>query len=303
MESRGVELPDHLWSEPLEKTFTFRNAGTGDLYVSVEKTSCGCTAAVVSDAAVPAGGSGRVRLTYTPNPKDKQLGERTFTAYLKSNDPRASLVVLEMKCRMTDTVAAAPEALEFGGAGTLPLTITCYHWNGPRKVLSIEPSSGDVVLRALPVEEEGTLTRYRYDATLGNVEPGKTFRASIVVRTDSPEVPVLEIPVRAEPPSRLDVTPPKLLFGAVRAGKPVTRKVMLKPNDPKCVPVRVVSEDPRVRAALEPGAGGTYALVATFELPGAGKVTEKVKSFVEVLDGEGRTVGNVEVFALLSAVE
>ena len=48
----------------VEHTFSFRNTGDAPLTVEKVRSSCGCTAALVSATLIPPGGKGEIRTTF-----------------------------------------------------------------------------------------------------------------------------------------------------------------------------------------------------------------------------------------------
>jgi hypothetical protein len=307
VEEPSILLRESLWSEPVTHAYELRNTGTEDLHVKVAKTSCGCTAAVLSNAAIPPGGTAKVELTYTPEPKKKQVGERSYSANLSTDDPAHPDLFLEMRFRLTDVVAAVPEALNFaaGAPSSQTLDIVCHHWNGPRKVLSAEATSPELSLRPLPAQEEdGKRTRYRYEVTYTPAESGRALRAGITLHTDSPEMPLLEVPVRTESVSCLIATPASLLFGAVHPGPVLTKSLTLTSKDPKAVPALAKAADPRIQVTLEPlPQPGQYRLTARLQPPPNQGAAEKLKTSIDILDRDNRVLGEISLFALLMPPE
>jgi hypothetical protein len=77
---------------PVEKVFTVKNVGTKELDISNVTSSCGCTAALISDKKLAPGAEGQLRVTYDPR-VNKDAG-KPITRYVDilSNDPAAKQV-------------------------------------------------------------------------------------------------------------------------------------------------------------------------------------------------------------------
>lgn len=63
-----------------------RNAGKGDLKIEAVSTSCGCTSAEVQPQVIPAGGEGRLLITYDSG-THPDSGPVQRHIYIASNDP------------------------------------------------------------------------------------------------------------------------------------------------------------------------------------------------------------------------
>ncbi len=73
-----------------EVLFKFRNTGTADLYISTVETSCGCTTPDWSQAPVPPGGTGLIRVRLDT---EEYSGNKTETVTVLSNATQSKLVL------------------------------------------------------------------------------------------------------------------------------------------------------------------------------------------------------------------
>lgn len=69
----------------LDYTFTFENRGTLTLQIKDVKTSCGCTAAVVSESSIKPGQSGSIKVEFDTK---NRSGRNSKTITVVSNDPK-----------------------------------------------------------------------------------------------------------------------------------------------------------------------------------------------------------------------
>jgi hypothetical protein len=79
--------------EDLVHEFVFKNDGDAPLHVKNVETSCGCTAALVSDKTVEPGKSGKIKITFSTR---GYSGEVTRFAYVESDDPASPRVQLKV---------------------------------------------------------------------------------------------------------------------------------------------------------------------------------------------------------------
>jgi hypothetical protein len=94
------EIPE---GESLEHVFTFRNTGNENLLISRVRTSCGCTAALLSASEVPPGAQGNVLATFSSR---RFRGAVEKTIYLHTNDPRQSAATLRLRGTVLPQVAS-----------------------------------------------------------------------------------------------------------------------------------------------------------------------------------------------------
>lgn len=87
-----VEFRENSWNfgpikqgEVVEHEFVFRNAGNALLVIKKVSTSCGCTAALVSQKEIAPGKEGRIKVTFDSR---GYFGKVRKYIYVESNDPK-----------------------------------------------------------------------------------------------------------------------------------------------------------------------------------------------------------------------
>ena len=78
-------------TDKVEHDFIIENVGSGVLEIQDASASCGCTAAVVADTSVDAGGSTTIRVSYDPRVNSEFGKFVTKQIRIKSNDPLVPL--------------------------------------------------------------------------------------------------------------------------------------------------------------------------------------------------------------------
>jgi hypothetical protein len=76
------------------RTLNFSNTGDDTLQITDIRTTCGCTAAIVSSEKIPPGKSGRIEVTFNSN---TYTGKVTRLVRVHSNDPSNQIVTLTVK--------------------------------------------------------------------------------------------------------------------------------------------------------------------------------------------------------------
>lgn len=94
----GSVSPD----QKVEKTFEVVNPGTKELLIEDVSSSCGCTAALVSDSKVAPGGKAQLRVTYDPRVNKDKGTYITRKVRVKSNDPAAPLAEFSISANVAN---------------------------------------------------------------------------------------------------------------------------------------------------------------------------------------------------------
>jgi hypothetical protein len=77
--------------------FVFTNEGDDTLMIEKVSTTCGCTAALVSDRSIPPGKSGKIEVKFDSRGYGGQV---TKIVYVQSNDPKEAQRALEIKAQV-----------------------------------------------------------------------------------------------------------------------------------------------------------------------------------------------------------
>ena len=181
--------------EKVEKVFRFANRGDATLTIDRVRTSCGCTAVLLSATRLEPGESGEVRAVFDST---RFAGEVLKTIYVNSNDSLQPLLQLTIKGSVRQEVQITPPLADLGliqpaRAKEVAIVLT-NQGIAPLKVVGTEVLAPDlsVALSAeeIPAGQSLTLTL--------RAEPkeGRTrLNGYVIVKTDSQRIPELRIPV------------------------------------------------------------------------------------------------------------
>ncbi|MDH3999595.1 MAG: DUF1573 domain-containing protein, partial [Desulfuromonadales bacterium] len=97
--------------DKVKHSFVFTNAGDEDLQIKRTRSSCGCTAALVSNKTLAPGESGEVQATFDST---RFGGDITKTITLYSNDPVMSTLKLFIKAHVLKPLVVNPDRVNFG---------------------------------------------------------------------------------------------------------------------------------------------------------------------------------------------
>jgi hypothetical protein len=268
--------------EQVTHMFRFTNQGGQELRVESVKTSCGCTAAVISEEVLPPGKEGTISATFDTT---HFSGEKAKGISVYSNDPLQPVTTLTLQGEITIEVAADPAQLYLGRLRRREeitrSTDVLYDAQKPIDIVKIENSHPSLSVQAEDFSTEGKkgkklIVTLKKDAPLGRLND------QIVVTTTSQKKPVLEIPVFGSVEGDMLVLPPQVSFGVVRRGESKTQEISIKNRGSKPVQVvRVQNSAPEVVAELTPvKQGEEYRL--TLRTKGESKL--------------GRIQGEVQIF-------
>ena len=184
--------------ERVEHVYHFRNTGDAPLKIEKVRSSCGCTAALVSAEMIDPGERGEVKASFDST---RFRGKVTKTVYLYTNNPAQRETRFTLSGEVLAKLTAAPDLLVFdhlapGREGNATLTIT----NQGRERLQLEEPKTSIAELTANLEgttlEPGATTRL-----LVKVVPREgvnRFSGYVFIRGSGPQAPELRIPVQAQ---------------------------------------------------------------------------------------------------------
>jgi len=179
----------------IEHTFRFRNAGDATLVVDKVRSSCGCTAALLSSQQIPPGGAGEIRTTFDSG---RFRGAVVKTVYLYVNDPQQPVAQFHLRGTVKPELVMSPEQADFGRlipgrSAEVRITLTN---QGDQEITLSTPETTSPELQAeltgsqLPVGNSVQLV------VKAKAREGKPrLSGYVMIKTSSSLVPELRLPV------------------------------------------------------------------------------------------------------------
>ena len=96
--------------EIVRKVLTLKNTGKTNITIKSVSTSCGCTAALISDSALAPGKETKVRIEFNPT---GYIGEVTKYIYIVSSDPQNQLTTVKMTGYIAYALQPTPSYIVF----------------------------------------------------------------------------------------------------------------------------------------------------------------------------------------------
>ena len=135
VETPSFNFGEIFQGEKVPHVFEFTNQGDEVLKIDRVRSSCGCTAVLVSKKNIPPGGKGELKANFD---SARFRGNITKTIYIYSNDPVRQTMQLHIKGSVKEIVAVEPLQINFGKveAGK-PVTSTVVLRNQGKETLEL----------------------------------------------------------------------------------------------------------------------------------------------------------------------
>lgn len=202
--------------DTLVHSFPFKNVGSEPLRIKKVRSSCRCTSVLVSEREVPPGGEGQVKVIFYSGAR-AGLGRITEKVMVMSNDryePRISLV---LRGKVKPILTIIPQRIDYGDIEVSePIRRTLIvvdYGDTSLKVTGVGTSSPYIKARLDSVGSKEN--RYRIEVTLAPNVPVGRLSERLVVHTNSPRMPVVEVPIEGNVVGKVRVYPGWFFFGAV----------------------------------------------------------------------------------------
>jgi len=183
--------------EKVLHAFEFVNAGQDPLLIDRVRSSCGCTAVLLSDKNLAPGAKGQVQANFDST---RFRGTVSKTIYLYSNDPAKPVMQLKIKGEVIEIIAVEPEQVNFGTvAGDQSLVSKVVLRNQGEKPLTLGPPS--TTAAELQAEMSKTILAKGEEVSIElmlSPKPGTVrFSGYVLVPVDGVPKNQLRIPVYA----------------------------------------------------------------------------------------------------------
>jgi hypothetical protein len=176
----------------LVRTFQITNTGDQPLLISQVRTSCGCTAALLSDSLIEPGHKSEIKVDFNPS---GYVGDVTKYIYVMSNDPANQMTTLQLKMHISYALRSNPDFIIFpnpvvGKPDTSAVTLTNIS-NETVEITGVETNSEEISSHvdetSLKPNESTRLQLYLVGEKAG------PFYGEIIVHTSSKLQPTLAV--------------------------------------------------------------------------------------------------------------
>jgi hypothetical protein len=121
VETPSFNFGEIFQGEKVPHVFEFTNQGDEVLKIDRVRSSCGCTAVLVSEKNIPPGGKGELKANFD---SARFRGNISKTIYIYSNDPVRPTMQFHLKGNVLEIVAVEPAQINFGRVEAANLVTT-----------------------------------------------------------------------------------------------------------------------------------------------------------------------------------
>lgn len=214
--------------EKVDHIFKFENRGKSVLKVNKVKTSCGCTAAILTNDSVPPGKTGEIKANFRSG---NYRGKVTKSVTVFSNDPNSPITKLTISGEIIQEIFADPRNIDFGPVylgQNQEKTVTVKSQTGASFKIEKTTSSNKFVNSSLTKDNNG---EYALKVTLNEGLKMGRFSGSIQLKTDNKKQPKIKIPFFGEIIGDITTYPKRIYYGTVKKGEELTQKIFVKINN------------------------------------------------------------------------
>jgi hypothetical protein len=213
--------------EKVKHIYKFENRGKSILEINKVKSSCGCTAVILTDKNVPPGKTGEIKATFNSG---SYRGNVKKTITVASNDPNSPTYRLSISGEIIEEISAKPHKINFGSiyiGEEIDKTITIKSLTESNFNIK-EVTSSKTFVNASIVEKNDE--EYKIKVALKDNNQMGRFSGNIHMETDSPRQPKIQVPFFGEIIGDITTFPKRIYYGTVTRGKEVTQKLFVKIN-------------------------------------------------------------------------
>lgn len=229
--------------EIVEHGFKFKNHGSGELIITGVKSSCGCTAALVSKSNLLKGEDGEVKIKFNPG---RFIGRVTKSVTVNSNDPENPTYKLTITGEIIEEVCVNPKQINFGiirkgDSCTRNIEVkTTPELN--IEVKKVESPNPYITITQNKTAENNI---YNYQVSIGKYDYIGKFNGIVFIYTSSNRQERIDIPFSGEVVGDVTFYPEILSFGNIKKNQDVNRTVIVNFVN-KDVKIEKIEADPSV---------------------------------------------------------
>jgi len=222
-----------VWEgEKAVHSFTFKNTGSGTLRINKVRTSCGCTAALLSRKEIEPGDKGEIRAEFNTR---RYRGDQRKQIYVSCNDPEQPTVRLALEAKVIAAAYLSPRSLHFRGIR---------RGEGASRVIRLVKEVPDLTINGIETIPEFFQARrlegepsksgretVEIEVALDPGTPPGRQQGKLTVRTDHPRFRKLEATLLAVVEGSVEYSPRALFFDQVDQEQRKVKKVSLSRKD------------------------------------------------------------------------
>jgi Protein of unknown function (DUF1573) len=213
----------------LQHPFRLVNKTKTTVSIANVRVSCGCvTATALKGTLAP----GEETAVVAQMDTRRFSGAKTVTIYVQFDRPAWEEVRLWVQANSRDDVSVTPDAIVFGRTkrGSTPTSTVnvTFLGNSGSQITDIQSDTNYVQTSLKELSRQESEVSYQLTATIRPDTPVGKWYTDVWLQTNNPGMPRLRVPLTVEIESALSISPPKVQFGAVKAGSEAERRVIIR---------------------------------------------------------------------------
>lgn len=194
-ENPDVTFDPVYQGEKVVQVFHFSNQGGEPLLIEQVKSSCGCTAALVSSREIPPGGSGEVSATFDST---RFRGNVAKTVYVYTNDPMQKVTQLHLRGTVKQEFELSENRLVIGplavgGEGEATLVVTSRSTE-PLLIKDVRTTLREVTA-SLPQQELAPGSEVSIQVKVKLAPESRDVNGYLLIATNSSRLPDIRVPL------------------------------------------------------------------------------------------------------------
>jgi hypothetical protein len=213
----------------LEHTFRVVNNTRGTVNIARLRVSCGCVTAVALKGQLEPGESTHIvaRMDTT-----RFTGLRSVTIYVQFDQPAFEEVRLWVQANGRNDFSITPDTLAFGqlkrGGSPTASVLLSFFGNTDTQVTEAKCESNYIQPRVQEVRRTESEVTYQVTAQLRADAPVGKWYTDVWVKTNTPGVPPIRVPLTVEIESALSVNPETVTLGPIKTQTEGERRVIVR---------------------------------------------------------------------------
>lgn len=215
--------------QTLNRDFKITNVGDQPLEIAIERTTCGCTAAILSATRFLPGSSGIVSVTTTTR---SAPGKREESAILTTNDPENPMVPLTVFMNVKRFWKWSPDSIFHFPVAGIPIgtteAVTLYLNNEENKPFRVTASRVTETGITVEAGEYNPARGVPVTVTIDAGDQKRDIADVLYLQTDFDLSPRLQTTIRAKVVGLLHFNRDRLFFSGVKKGEQKSMELVVR---------------------------------------------------------------------------
>lgn len=265
--------------ESIKHEFKFKNLGKGELIINNVKSSCGCTAALVSKNIILKDDEGEVEIKFNSG---HYVGKVTKSVIVNSNDTENPKYKLTITGEVIEEVSVNPKRINFGiirrgNFCTKNLEIKTV----PELKIDIKKVESPNPYITITQNKTGDKNRFNYQVTISKYDYLEKFNGIIFIYTSSSKQERIDVPFSGEIVGDITFFPEILSFGSVKIGQDI-KKIII---------VNIINKDVKIEK-IEAEPSNINYVISELNNTGSKKIDVKLGEDITI----GKITGSLKIY-------